>query len=168
MVVTASADLADQRLAGAHGLAADVDGAGSAESGAAAELGAFVVQDIAEHPQEGHIRGYVGCDLLAVYGQFIGHGGIPLSKVYVCYNRGMRTRLTVLVLLLGAAAGADDYSRTLREWRAQREAKLKADDGWLTVVGLTWLKEGENRVGSNPGFEVQLPKSAPDKVGTLT
>ena len=80
----------------------------------------------------------------------------------------MRTRLTVLVLLFGVAAGADDYQRTLTEWRAQREAKLKADDGWLTVVGLTWLKEGENRVGSNPTFEVQLPKSAPDRVGTLT
>ena len=80
----------------------------------------------------------------------------------------MRTRLTALVLLLGGAAVADDYQRTLTEWRAQREAKLKADDGWLTVVGLTWLKDGENRVGSNSTFEVQLPKSAPDRVGTLT
>ena len=79
----------------------------------------------------------------------------------------MKGKLIAVVLLVGAAAGADDYSRTITEWRARREAKLKADDGWLTVVGLTWLKEGENRVGSNPGFEVQLPKSAPDNVGTL-
>src|ERR1700674_5927943 len=61
-----------------------------------------------------------------------------------------------------------NYQRMVSEWRAEREAKLKADDGWLTVVGLTWLKEGDNRVGSNPNFEVRLPKSAPDKVGTLT
>ena len=87
----------------------------------------------------------------------------------VCYNFGMRTRLTALVLILGAMAlAADDYQRTLAEWRTQREAKLKAEDGWLTVVGLTWLKDGDNRVGSNPTFEVRLPKAAPDKVGTLT
>jgi hypothetical protein len=61
-----------------------------------------------------------------------------------------------------------DYQRSIAEWRARREAKLKAEDGWLTVVGLTWLKEGANRVGSNANFEVRLPKSAPASVGTLT
>jgi uncharacterized protein (DUF1684 family) len=88
----------------------------------------------------------------------------------------MRTKFTNLGLIGAlttiAALGADispaKYQQSVTEWRAQREAKLKADDGWLTVVGLTWLKEGDNRVGSNPSFEVQLPKSAPDKVGTLT
>ena len=63
---------------------------------------------------------------------------------------------------------AADYAHSVAEWRAQREARLKAEDGWLTVVGLDWLKEGENRVGSNPAFEVRLPKSAPDRVGTIT
>jgi uncharacterized protein (DUF1684 family) len=67
-----------------------------------------------------------------------------------------------------ALLAADDYTRGILEWRAQREAKLKADDGWLTVVGLHWLKEGDNRVGSNPDFEVPLPKLAPDRFGTLT
>jgi uncharacterized protein (DUF1684 family) len=62
---------------------------------------------------------------------------------------------------------ADDYVHSVTEWRTQREARLKADDGWLTVVGLDWLREGENRVGSNPAFEVRLPKSAPDRVGVI-
>jgi uncharacterized protein len=35
------------------------------------------------------------------------------------------------------------------------------------VVGLHWLKEGVNRVGSSPGFEVPLPKPAPERVGSI-
>ena len=100
----------------------------------------------------------------------------------VCYTFGgetfaMRTTLSVPLLLAAAGFAAEafaadpapaNYQRTIAEWRAQHEAQLKADDGWLTVVGLDWLKPGENRAGSNPDFEVRLPKTAPDKVGTLT
>jgi uncharacterized protein (DUF1684 family) len=75
-------------------------------------------------------------------------------------------------LVLGADAASPrapaNYARSQAQWRAESEAQLKADDGWLTVVGLTWLKNGESRVGSNPASEVVLPKSAPDRVGTLT
>ena len=81
----------------------------------------------------------------------------------------MRGIVLLLALSVAASFAADaNYVRAVQQWRAQEEAKLKADDGWLTVVGLDWLKEGENRVGSNPNFEVRLPKPAPDKVGTLT
>ena len=88
----------------------------------------------------------------------------------------MRTRRIGMGLAMGVATlsafaadtAAVPYERFIAEWRAQREAKLTAEDGWLTVVGLTWLKEGVNRVGSNPIFEVRLPKSAPPNAGTLT
>ena len=83
----------------------------------------------------------------------------------------MRANLVGVLVLFGVAAAADQpdgYQKTIAEWRAQQEASLKADDGWLTVVGLHWLKEGESRVGSNGSFEVPLPKSAPDRVGTIT
>jgi uncharacterized protein (DUF1684 family) len=72
----------------------------------------------------------------------------------------------VAVSLVWAAETA--YEREIREWRAQREAKLKAEDGWLTVVGLHWLQPGTNRVGSNPDFEAPLPASVPANVGTIT
>jgi uncharacterized protein len=70
-----------------------------------------------------------------------------------------------------ASAGTSSpaaYAASIAQWRAGEEAQLKADDGWLTVVGLTWIKNGESRVGSNPASDVVLPKSAPDRVGTLT
>jgi hypothetical protein len=34
------------------------------------------------------------------------------------------------------------------EWRARRIEALKSDEGWLTLAGLFWLKEGENRFGT--------------------
>jgi uncharacterized protein (DUF1684 family) len=36
-------------------------------------------------------------------------------------------------------------------WRARREARLRAPDGWLALVGLHWLEEGGNRVDGLPG-----------------
>jgi uncharacterized protein (DUF1684 family) len=71
---------------------------------------------------------------------------------------------------LSAIAWAADpsYDRQVSAWRADREARLKADDGWLTVVGLHWLKEGVNRAGANENWEVPLPKPLPASVGTFT
>ncbi len=53
------------------------------------------------------------------------------------------------------------YADEIAAWRAEREAKLRADDGWLTVAGLFWLKEGPNRVGSASDNDVVLPAPAP-------
>jgi uncharacterized protein len=82
------------------------------------------------------------------------------------------TILAVFLAIAGVATAADpsanSYERSVIDWRAQRDTWLKAEDGWLTVVGLRWLKEGENRVGSNPSFEVPLPRSDPDRVGIIT
>lgn len=46
---------------------------------------------------------------------------------------------------------------------------LKAEDGWLTVTGLFWLKPGENRIGTGEGDEICLPPgSAPTRVEKIT
>jgi uncharacterized protein (DUF1684 family) len=63
---------------------------------------------------------------------------------------------------------ADAYTRSINDWRARREAALRADDGWLTLVGLHWLREGPNTVGGRPTADVPLPEgSAPADVGTI-
>ena len=85
-----------------------------------------------------------------------------------------RARRSVLSLLLAAtatlvmAATQAAYQQEIAHWRAEREAKLKADDGWLTVVGLNWLHEGVNTVGSDPKADAPLPGSLPARVGTIT
>ncbi len=62
-------------------------------------------------------------------------------------------------LLSSLIAGQDAYRADIAKWRAKREADLKADNGWLTVVGLFWLKEGVNTVGVGPGSDVELTDS---------
>ena len=79
---------------------------------------------------------------------------------------------TACALLLTMAAGgraADEaYRGEIQKWRDAREARLKADGGWLSVAGLTWLKPGENKFGTGPGVEVALPKgSAPPLAGVF-
>ena len=67
------------------------------------------------------------------------------------------------------ALGADpNYTRDVEQYRAQREASLKQDDGWLTVVGLFRLKEGDNRVGAGEANEIALPSPAPEHAGKIT
>ncbi len=61
-----------------------------------------------------------------------------------------------VLLLIGLAAvgrivaGEVDpaYKTEIETWRAQRVARLTTPDGWLTLIGLHFLKDGENTVGS--------------------
>jgi hypothetical protein len=46
------------------------------------------------------------------------------------------------------AFGNDPYRGGIAKFRAEREAELKAEDGWLSVPGLFWLKEGEGSVSA--------------------
>ncbi len=60
------------------------------------------------------------------------------------------------------------YLAALEKWRAARLASLTAEDGWLTLVGLYWLRSGENRFGSDPACEVPLTgRGVPPVAGTL-
>ena len=63
---------------------------------------------------------------------------------------------------------ASTYEDSIRAWQNQRDAGLRADDGWLTLVGLFWLKPGDNTIGSAASNDFVLPKgSAPPKVGRI-
>jgi hypothetical protein len=70
--------------------------------------------------------------------------------------------------LAASSAGDAAYRAEVQKWRADRETRLKADGGWLTVAGLFWLKEGENRFGADPAADIVLPEgSAPAKAGVF-
>ncbi len=67
------------------------------------------------------------------------------------------------------APSASAYGRSIGEWRNAREARLKADDGWLTVVGLFWLDPGANVAGASDSAAIVLPSgSAPVRAATFT
>ncbi len=76
--------------------------------------------------------------------------------------------LTVLAYLISTApAGEDQYRNEIERWRQKRLADLKAEDGWLSVSGLFWLKSGDTTVGSDPSNDVLLPARLPGSVGSL-
>ena len=58
------------------------------------------------------------------------------------------------------------YDREIRDWCRKREDNLLAPRGWLSVIGLFWLEEGANLVGSSPEAAVVLPRG-PARVGIL-
>jgi len=62
----------------------------------------------------------------------------------------------------------NDYLEEIERWRAARLKRLAGPEGWLTLIGLWWLREGVNSVGSDPSNDARLPAGkAPAQVGTI-
>jgi uncharacterized protein (DUF1684 family) len=60
------------------------------------------------------------------------------------------------------------HKQEIEKWQNARLAGLKKEDGWLTLVGLFWLNEGENKFGSDAANVVVLPKDkAPGLAGSF-
>ena len=77
-----------------------------------------------------------------------------------------------LAVLLTVALSACDAERShiqkVEAWHADRIDRLTAPDGWLTVVGLFWLQEGVNTIGSDDGSDIRFPEDrAPGHLGTF-
>ena len=82
----------------------------------------------------------------------------------------MRTLLAGLILLGGlipAYAADDDYRADIEAWRAHRLERLTAPDGWLTLVGLHFLPEGESSLGRAADNDIVLA-AGPDRIGSVT
>lgn len=69
--------------------------------------------------------------------------------------------------VVGVSAEATPYAREVETWRQERVAQLTKSDGWLTLIGLHFLKPGDNTVGSAKGNDVVLAKG-PAQVGVVT
>lgn len=77
----------------------------------------------------------------------------------------MKHTLLVLLFLSFTAPGFggavdnkinEPYKQEIEKWRQERVTSLKSN--WLTVVGLFWLKEGENTFGSDESNAIVFPK----------
>ena len=94
----------------------------------------------------------------------------------------MRRKTAILLLLALCASGCHRvahramshasraaYEKQILAWKTRRIDRLRAEDGWLTLVGLFWLDPGENRVGSDPASRVVLPAGkTPAKLGVIS
>jgi len=65
-----------------------------------------------------------------------------------------------LGLTAAETATPDEHTKEIEAWRAHRVAQLVKPDGWLTLIGLHFLKPGENTVGSAADNGVVLAKGS--------
>jgi uncharacterized protein (DUF1684 family) len=86
----------------------------------------------------------------------------------------VKTAWSALLLagLAGTAIPADApplaYQAEIEAWRGQRETRLRAEGGWLSLAGLFWLQPGANTLGSSPGNAIVLPAgAAPPRAGVI-
>jgi uncharacterized protein (DUF1684 family) len=54
-----------------------------------------------------------------------------------------------------------------QRWKQQRLRELRQPDGWPTLVGLYWLEEGKNTIGSEKQNDIRFPKPLPDRIGEI-
>jgi uncharacterized protein len=74
----------------------------------------------------------------------------------------------VALSLAAAQAGGSGYREEIQKWRTGYEADLKKGNGWLTLAGLFWLKEGDNTFGTSAENDIVLPPgSSPEKAGAF-
>lgn len=87
----------------------------------------------------------------------------------------MRTVFTLSMLMAIAVSFAqlpgspdNEYKKEIDLWHQNRIESLKSESGWLNIVGLYWLKEGENTFGSSKENDVIFPeKKANAKLGSF-
>jgi len=80
----------------------------------------------------------------------------------------IRTSLFIAAAILGVAAvhatDTDNYKQSIEQWHAGRVERLTAPNGWLSLIGLEWLKDGANRIGSASDNDIVL-KAGPAHLG---
>lgn len=81
----------------------------------------------------------------------------------------MRIAIRVLsfLLLLTTIGFTVDVKTEVEEWQKKRLTNLQKEDSWLTLVGFAWLKEGQNKFGSDETSDVPFPASAPKYCGSI-
>jgi hypothetical protein len=88
-----------------------------------------------------------------------------------------RCLLLALVLAAGACSSRvpdlppvdlTAYDDTIAKFHQKRLDGIAGPEGWATLVGLWWLKPGENRIGSDSALEVVLPANrSPKRLGSV-
>jgi hypothetical protein len=64
-------------------------------------------------------------------------------------------------------AAVYDHGADVAAWRAGRLQRLQKPDGWLSLIGLHWLSEGEQTVGSADDNAIVLA-AGPAHLGTIS
>ena len=83
---------------------------------------------------------------------------------------GFALAAILLVLSTAAVAASSDeagWKADLEKWREQRAVNLQKPEGWLSLIGLDWLVDGDNSFGADVGNRIQIKAKIPALVGVI-
>jgi len=69
----------------------------------------------------------------------------------------MKLLLTTLLLTFSFQLTAQDWKKETEEWKISRVEALKQPHGWLSLIGMEWLNQGDNTIGSAKDNSIVLP-----------
>lgn len=61
----------------------------------------------------------------------------------------------------------ESYAKCLDQWKAERLEFLRGKDGYLNLVGLFWLKDGQNTFGGGTANDFVFPGAAAETIGAF-
>ncbi len=80
----------------------------------------------------------------------------------------MRFLLGFMALSLMAQTPQPSPKAVFEAWHKGRIERLQSEEGWLSLVGLHWLAEGENGIGTGAEAKVRFPEGmGPERAGVL-
>jgi uncharacterized protein (DUF1684 family) len=97
----------------------------------------------------------------------------PALLPRACKNLSRRRSAVALLAFFSFAAACtkpqhalstEEHRQQVEQWFEDRINKLMAEDGWLTLVGLLPLPEGESTFGTDDGSDLVFPGDAGDGV----
>lgn len=74
---------------------------------------------------------------------------------------------SLVLLLLAAPSAGSDYLKEIETWHAERIERLRAPDGWLSLVGLIALPEGRSTLGCGEKADLRIQSRGEALIGEL-
>ena len=90
-----------------------------------------------------------------------------MRKTFLFYPALLVVALTLLSLTAQAASDQSSWGSELSAWRTKRAAGLQAPEGWLSLIGLGWLQEGDNSFGSDADNRIQVNAKTAAHIGVV-
>ena len=95
--------------------------------------------------------------------------GLLLALLFMVTLQGACRRLYPEPIPDPMIEGRKVHAEMIERWHQERWNELNSESGWLTLVGLFWLKDGRNTCGSEASLDIVLPKEkVPPQFGEFT
>lgn len=81
-------------------------------------------------------------------------------------NHCQKITVIIISMLMSqyiAAQSTENYQQEISNWDKQRIKDLKAEDGWINLVGLLWIQEGRSSFGSGKKNDLVFPRGTISK-----